>query len=195
MPGAYITAGRMLWTLARDDAVPYSSFVRKVDTKWRNPFNAQLICGVCVTILGAIYVGNATAFTAIIGCFAILTTWSYCAAILPHILSGRRNIKPGPFWMPAWVAYPVEGTACAYIIVFSVLFMMPYVYPATVKDMNYACVLSGGLTILLTIWYAWKRNRGYVGPQVPLDGRDDILTGVVGLSKGEQERIRRASVH
>ena len=74
LPGTYVTAGRMLWTIARDDATPFSPWVRHVSPRWRNPFNAQLVCGVCVTILGAIYVGNATAFLAFVGSFTIFTT-------------------------------------------------------------------------------------------------------------------------
>ena len=196
LPGAYITAGRMLWTLARDDAVPFSGWVRKVDPKWRNPFNAQLVCGVVVTILGAIYVASATAFTAFIGVFAIFTTWSYCAAILPHILGGRKRLEhvKGPFWMPAMVAYTLSGTACAYILVFNVIYMFPYVYPVDVTLMNYACVMTVGISILLTGWYLWKRSHGYVGPRVALDGREDILKGVVGLTKLQEEDMRRTSV-
>lgn len=48
--------------------------------------------------------------------------------------------------------------------------------------MNYACVMSGGSTLLITIWYLWKRNHGYVGPQVVFNAHDDIVKGVVGLS-------------
>lgn len=92
------------------------------------------------------------------------------------------------------VAYAVTGTACAYILVFNVLYMFPYVYPVTVATMNYACVMSGGLTILLTFWYFYKRSRGYVGPRVLLDGRDDIIKGVVGLSAEEEENLRKNSV-
>ncbi|KAK5123578.1 hypothetical protein LTR85_002616 [Meristemomyces frigidus] len=194
IPGGYVTCGRMLWTLARDDATPFSSWVRKVDPKWRNPFNAQIVCGCCVTVLGAIYVGNATAFTAFVGSFTIFTTWSYCAAILPHLLTGRKYIKRGPFWMPAAVFYTMAGIACAYIIVFDVIYMFPYVYPVDVLTMNYACVMVGGITVLLTAWYIWKRTHGYEGPNVQQDAHDDILKGVVGLSPKDEERIRRASM-
>lgn len=194
IPGGYITCGRMLWTLARDDAVPFSPWIRHVSPRWRNPFNAHLVTGVLVSILGAIYVGNATAFTAIIGSFTILTTWSYCAAILPHLLSRRKNIKRGPFWMPDYVFYPVASIACAYIIVFNVLYMFPYSYPVDVELMNYACVMTGGVTILLTGWYLWKRSHGYEGPKVAMDADNDILTGVVGLSAGDEDKIRRESV-
>src|ERR1700761_2305461 len=119
--------------------------------------------------------------------FTMLATWSYCAAILPHLLTRRKMVRPGWFWMPSAVAYPVSGIACAYILVFNVLYMFPYVYPVTIVYMNYACVMSGGLTILLTIWYLWKRTHGYVGPKVILDGHDDIIKGVVGLTKEEEE--------
>ena len=95
--------------------------------------------------------------------------------------------------MPTAVAYAVSGTACAYIIVFDILYMFPYVYPVSASLMNYACVMSGGLTILITIWYLWKRTRGYVGPKVVLDGHDDIIKGVVGLSAEEEERLRQGS--
>ncbi|KAK0856101.1 hypothetical protein LTR03_001509 [Friedmanniomyces endolithicus] len=160
LPGGYITAGRMLWTLARDDAVPFSPWIKHVSPRWRNPFNAQLVCGITVTVLGAIYVANATAFTAFVGSFTIFTTWSYAAAILPHILSRRRHVTPGPFWMPPLVAYTLGGIACSYILVFNIIYMFPYVYPAGVATMNYACVMTGGCTILLTFWYLYLWKTG-----------------------------------
>ncbi|KAK1038439.1 hypothetical protein LTR33_016102, partial [Friedmanniomyces endolithicus] len=142
LPGGYITAGRMLGTLARDDATPFSPWIKHVSPRWRNPFNAQLVCGITVTVLGAIYVGDATAFTAFVGSFTIFTTCSYCAAILPHILSKRRHVTPGPFWMPPLVAYTLGGIACSYILVFNIIYMFPYVYPVDVATMNYACVMT-----------------------------------------------------
>ena len=97
--------------------------------------------------------------------------------------------------MPDWIAYPVHGTACAYILASSMLYMFPYVYPVTVPLMNYASVMTGGLTILLTFWYLWKRSHGYIGPKVVFDGQDDIMKGVVGLTADEEERLRQGSVH
>ena len=56
IPGAYVVCGRMLWTLARDDATPASGWLRHVSGRWRNPLNAQIVCGICVTILGCVYI-------------------------------------------------------------------------------------------------------------------------------------------
>ncbi|KAG0646544.1 Choline transport [Hyphodiscus hymeniophilus] len=197
IPGAYITAGRMLWTMARDDAVPFSPFIAKVSPRFRNPFNATLIVGFTCTILGVIYIGSAVAFNAFIGVFVILTTMSYLAAILPHLLSGRRFVKPGPFWMPGLLGYIVSGVACAYIIVFNILYMFPYSMPVSAETMNYSCVMAGGTTILASAWYLWKRNHGYIGPRVLLEASNEVLKGIVDekvAAKIKAEQVRRASV-
>lgn len=56
----------------------------------------------------------------------VLTTASYLAAILPHLLSGRKNIVPGPFWVPNKIAYVITAIACAYMVAFIVIFCFPY---------------------------------------------------------------------
>ena len=124
--GDYITAGRMLYTLARDDAAPFSPWVSTLHPRFQNPFNATLICALICTVLAAIYVASATAFNAFVGSFVVLSTASYLAAIAPHLLSGRRFVVPGPFWMKGWVATAVHGVSCVYIAVFIVIFCFPY---------------------------------------------------------------------
>lgn len=187
VPGAYIAASRMLWTLGRDDAVPYSSWVKQVSPRWRNPFNAQLILTAIIVVLGCIYIGSATAFNAFTGVFVILTTMSYLAAILPYMITRRKYVIPGPFRLPSPWAYIVLGIASAYIIVFNVIYMFPYSLPVDVSTtMNYSCVMTGGITLLLTPWYFWKRNRGYVGPKVVQTARNDITTGIIGRSDKEE---------
>ncbi|GAB7352326.1 hypothetical protein MBLNU459_g2772t1 [Dothideomycetes sp. NU459] len=193
IPGAYITCGRTLWTLGRDDATPFSSWVGRISPRWRNQFNATLMCGCFVTLLGVIYIGSVAAFDAIIDVFCIFTTMSYLAAILPHILYRRQYVKPGPFWMSGVIGYIVIGIASAYIIVWNVIFMFPYSYPTSAATMNYSSVISGGVTIFLTMWYLWKRKHGYIGPRVVLDASDDMLMGVVVATDEERER-RRSSI-
>jgi hypothetical protein len=192
IPGAWCTTGRMLWTLGRDDATPFPAYVRHVSPRWRNPFNAQVLVALAGTILGAIYVASATAFNAFVASFAIFTTMSYLGAILPHLLTARKYVKPGPFWLPGAWGYVIMGTACAYIIVFNVIYMFPYTYPVTSLDgMNWTSVLFTGITFLLAIGYLWQRRCGYVGPKVVLEGNDDIMNGVIGLEKQMNEQRRK----
>ncbi|KAF1988487.1 amino acid transporter [Aulographum hederae CBS 113979] len=182
--GAYITAGRMLWALARDEAVPFSSFVKKINSWQKNPMNATAVTGIVATCLGCIYIGSATAFNAFAGSFVVLTTLSYLTAILPHLLTRRRYVTPGEFWMKDSVFNTVAGIACAYIAAFIVIYCFPYSLPVTAENMNYACLITGGLTIFVTGLWFWKRNRGYVGPPAFVDEGAAVVEGrnVVGIS-------------
>ncbi|TVY83089.1 Choline transport protein [Lachnellula suecica] len=174
--GTFITAGRCLWTLARDDAVPLSGFFGKISPRFKNPFNATLICGCFSTCLGAIYVGSTQAFGAFVGSFVVLSTLSYLAAILPFIFTKRfsragatpgpfiNNMRPGPYKMGNKVGYAVNIISCLYIIVFVVIFCFPYSMPVTAANMNYACLIAGAISIFAAIWWFVKGGK-YTGPQ------------------------------
>jgi choline transport protein len=169
--GCYMTAGRTLWTLARDNATPFSGFVGHINTRLRNPFNATLICGGLITVLACIYVGSTTAFNAFVGSYIQLSTLSYFTAMFPHILSGRSLITPGYFHMKNWIGYIVNILSCIYIVAFIIIFCFPYTIPTNAQSMNYASLITGGLTIFVSIWW-FIHQRHYVGPQaIPLTDR------------------------
>lgn len=186
--GCYVTSGRMLWTLGRDHATPYSAWLGKVDRKWGNPFNATLVCGIITTILGIVYIGSSTAFAAFVGSFIVMSSCSFLAFILPNILTRRRNVIKGPFTMPSPVFYAVACTASAYIIVWVPIYCFPFTYPFTYTSMNYSSAMVGGCTILLGGWYLYIRNKGYVGPRALVEeaerrlaGGEDVAVGVGGI--------------
>lgn len=161
--GCYLTASRVFWTLARDNATPFARFFSRVDAKRRIPFNAILFCAGISTILGCIYLGSSTAFNAFVGSFVLLSTLSYLAAILPHLLHKRALIAPGWFWMKGPIGYMVNGIACSYIIVFVVIFCFPFSLPVSAATMNYSSLITGGLSLFVAgFWIWWRRN--YEGP-------------------------------
>lgn len=162
--GLYLTASRTFWTLARDNATPFSPFFSRVSIKYRNPANAILLCAVLCTLLGCIYVGSKTAFSAFVGSFVVLTTLSYLTAILPHLLNKRANITPGWFWMHGAVGYVVNGISCLYIAVFIVIFCFPFALPVDPLTMNYNSLITGGFTLFVVAFWLW-RHKEYVGPQ------------------------------
>ncbi|KAL9629145.1 MAG: hypothetical protein Q9164_007003 [Protoblastenia rupestris] len=170
--GLYITASRTFWTLARDNATPFSAFFSRVDINYHTPANAILLCAVLCTVLGCIYVGSKTAFSAFVGSFVLLTTLSYFAAILPHLLNKRKNVTPGWFWMRGAVGYIVNGISCAYIAAFVVIFCFPFALPTDPTTMNYNSLITGGLTLFVAVFWVWRRKE-YVGPQqVPLGNNE-----------------------
>ncbi|KAL8930926.1 MAG: hypothetical protein Q9208_000027 [Pyrenodesmia sp. 3 TL-2023] len=167
--GAYVGIGRIYWTLSRDGVTPFSAVFAKVHPRRKNPFNATIFCGCACSVLGCIYVGSVTAFNAFISSSLITCTLSYLAAILPHLLSRRRSVEPGPFWMGGWLGWAVNAVSCGYIVVFAVIFCFPYSMPVDASTMNYASLMTGGLSLFVAAWWFVKRDQ-YQGPQfVPRD--------------------------
>jgi choline transport protein len=186
--GCCITAGRMLWTLGRDNATPFSKWIGHIDKRFECPLNATLVCGIINTILGCIYIGSLTAFSAFVGSFIVLSSASYLAFILPNIITRRKHITPGPFSMPDWIFYPLAGTACAYMCVFIVIYCFPYGVPFTAQTMNYSSLIVGGLSIFVAGWWFYIKDKGYIGPKDLEEEvrRLSVVEGVgrVSVSKG-----------
>ena len=60
----------------------------------------------------------------------------------------------------------VHGVSCVFVVVFIVIFCLPYELPAAADTMNYSCLISGGLSIFIGVLWLWKRRHGYEGPRV-----------------------------
>jgi hypothetical protein len=172
--GCYITAGRTFWTLSRDNATPFSGVFKTISPRFQNPFNATLFCGVICTVMGCIYVGSATAFNAFVGSYIILSTLSYLAAILPHLLSRRSNVAPGWFWMSGAIGFVVNAVVCVYIVAFIVIFCFPAALPFNAATMNYSCLIAGGLTVFVGAFWFWRQGD-YEGPKAVTTTSDDLF--------------------
>jgi choline transport protein len=93
-----------------------------------------------------------------------MSSASYIAAILPNLLTGRTNIKYGPFHLPGIWGPLINGVACAYMIVWFVIYCFPFALPVDATNMNYACLIWGGLTIFVAVWWFVVARKEYVGP-------------------------------
>ncbi|KAJ7487145.1 choline transport protein [Mycena latifolia] len=164
--GTYITAGRIYWALARDNVTPFSTFFSQASTRLSCPVPATLFCAFLTTAFGAIQLGSKTAFTDLGGSFVILTTTSYAMAILPHVLSRRKNVPQGPFWMSR-AGFFVNTISVLLIAFTNVMFCFPYALPATVPAMNYNSVILVGCVVVTTFWWIVHGRTKYPGPRLP----------------------------
>ena len=164
--GTILMLGRLWWTLARDNATPFSELFSSVNERLSCPVPSTIFCAVLTTCFGAIQLGSATAFLDLVGSFIILTTSSYFLAILPHLLSGRQHIPKGWFWMGK-AGYAVNGIACVLIVFFNVLFCFPYAYPVSpISVMNWNSVILVGIVLLTVVWWVVHGMRRYPGPKL-----------------------------
>ncbi|KAJ0418276.1 amino acid/polyamine transporter I [Aspergillus carlsbadensis] len=183
--GTLTTGGRMWWSLARDNATPFAPFFARVHPTLDAPVNATVAMTAMVSCLGCIYVGSTTAFQALISSFIVLSTLSYAGAIIPHILTGRKKIVPGPFAMSGIWGYIVNIGSVIYIVVTVVFFCFPFVMPVTVQNMNYTSVITVGLMTLVAIWWFIRGNREYKGPVYSMEAAEKLAHEGVEAVKAE----------
>ncbi|KAL7275363.1 hypothetical protein RUND412_001699 [Rhizina undulata] len=172
--GAQITAGRTFWALSRDDAAPFSDFFKEVSPRFGSPLRATVAVCCVATCLGCIYVASTTAFSALCGSYIVLSTLSYAGAILPHVLTGRKTIVPGPFHMGKW-GMAVNVISLLYIAVTNVFFCFPLVLPAEAGNMNYTSAVAGGAMFFITIWWYLHGNTKYRGPKYFRDAAEQFV--------------------
>ncbi|RAK99910.1 putative choline transporter Hnm1 [Aspergillus ibericus CBS 121593] len=147
-----LSTSRVLWAFARDDAMPFSRTWARVSKRFGIPFNAQLLVAAANAALGCLYLGSSTAFNSMLGAAVTINNVAYLIPISTNMLTGRVNMHRGVFHMAKW-GWLVNAVTVAWLIFAIVFFSFPYNMPATVENMNYTCVVVGGLIILILGWW------------------------------------------
>ncbi|KAI7332660.1 amino acid permease [Hortaea werneckii] len=158
--GSQLSTGRMFWAFSRDGALPFSEFWSKIHPSKRIPFNAQLAVYGIVGALGCLYLGSSTAFNSLMGTAVTVNNSAYMVPILTNLLTGRRNMHKGSFFMSGWEGFAVNTITVCWLSFAIVFFSFPYYKPVTARNMNYTCVVVGGLALLQLGWW-FCVGKGY----------------------------------
>lgn len=109
--GCTTAASRCTWAFARDGAIPGSKWWIKVNKKLDVPLNAMMLSMAVQIILGVIYFGSPAAFNAFSGVGVICLTASYATPVAISLLSGRKQVRKGKFYLG------LLGTVCNVVTV------------------------------------------------------------------------------
>ena len=88
--GIATTASRMTWSFARDQGLPFSRFLKKVNNSTRVPIVSVSVVCAFSCILSLIYIGSDTAFNDVI---SLVVTGFYCTYFLPSAFLLYHRIK------------------------------------------------------------------------------------------------------
>ena len=147
-----LSTSRVLWAFARDGAMPFSDVWAKVSKRFGIPFNAQLLVAAANAALGCLYLGSSTAFNSMLGAAVTINNVAYLIPIATNMIMGRTGMHRGVFHMGRW-GWLVNGVTVAWLLFAIIFFSFPYSMPVTVQNMNYTCVVVGGLPILILVWW------------------------------------------
>ncbi|RBR14462.1 uncharacterized protein FIESC28_07698 [Fusarium coffeatum] len=148
-----LSTGRVFWAFSRDGAMPFSKVWSKVHFSLKMPFNAQLAVTAIIAALGCLYLGSSTAFNSLLGTAVTINNISYMFPILTNLITGRKNMHKGVFHMGPTIGPIVNVVTVCWLTFAIIFFSFPYVMPVEAANMNYTCVVVGGLAILIGGWW------------------------------------------
>ncbi|KAI8229144.1 Choline transport protein [Colletotrichum sp. SAR 10_86] len=170
------STSRTLWAFARDRATPYDRYLSKVNKHSQIPIYSVVLVTILQMLLGFIYIGNTTAFNAILS-MAIIGMYSSYIIPIVYMLFGRKNIKPsdfGPFKLGSTVGPVLNVTSLIWMIVVIIFSTFPSAMPVTPQNMNYSIVVMAGWLFFGVIYYISYGRKKFEVPVVD----SNVVTGI-----------------
>jgi amino acid permease (GABA permease) len=155
---------RMIYAFSRDGALPGSRLWHKVNKRTRTPTNAIWLAAGFAFILALPDLWNGAAYAAVT---SIAVIGLYIAYVLPTFLRLRQGdrFQRGPWHLGRW-SRPIGITAVVWVVLISILFILPVFSPITVDNFNYTIVAV--LVVLGFAWIYWmvSAKNWFTGPRV-----------------------------
>jgi amino acid transporter len=161
---------RLVYSLSRDNMLPFSGALRKINPRSQTPVIALLV--FAVIDVGVMIYGyfQASAFGTLVGATAIIPYIIYFLITVAYAARRRTTDSiPGAFTLGRW-AWPVIGFVLAYTVLIMIVLSFPSPFHGADKVLGYGLALAA-------LWYfgglLWRLRRGTAGVK-PVD---DLVKG------------------
>jgi amino acid transporter len=151
---------RLVYSMARDNMLPFSGALRKVNVRSQTPIIALLVFGVID--LGVMIYGynQPSSFGTLVGATAIIPYIIYFLITLAYAIKRRTlDSLPGAFNLGRW-AWPVIGFVLVYTVVVMLVLSLPAPFHGSDKVLGYGLALAA-------LWYfgglLWRLRKGTAG--------------------------------
>lgn len=170
----FLTAtSRDLYAFARDQGLPFSGWIARVDRKRNVPQNSSIVTSGLSFLMALIYIGSPVAFYAITSLFTVAILQCYTLSI--GCVLWRRIYHPetlpyaqfslGKWGIPINIAGIVYGTWSFFWS------FWPQEYPVTAEGFNWASPLFVAALIGALVHYIFTGRKRYHGPVALVQGR------------------------
>ncbi|KAK2471405.1 hypothetical protein H9L39_17636 [Fusarium oxysporum f. sp. albedinis] len=171
------STSRTVWAFARDRSTPFDKHLSKVDKRLQIPIYSVVVVTVLQMLLGLIYIGNTTAFNAILSMAIIGMYASYALPIVAMLFARRRLLSATGFgtFKLGRIAGPITNAiSLIWITVVIIFSTFPSAMPVTPQNMNYSIVVMAGRLTAGVLYYVFRGKYKYQVPNVD----SDIVDGV-----------------
>ncbi|KAJ5677035.1 uncharacterized protein N7477_002668 [Penicillium maclennaniae] len=157
---------RQTFAFARDNGLPFSRWIGKIDKKRQIPINAIALSCTISCALSLINIGSETAFNAIISLNVAALMYTYIISIgcvIYRKIWHPESLPPRRWNMGRWgLAVNIIGLLyCCFALFWS---LWPSDLPVTLDNFNWSVVIFGGVFIISLAMYLIKGRKEYSGP-------------------------------
>ncbi|KAK3707274.1 hypothetical protein LTR37_012275 [Vermiconidia calcicola] len=167
------TASRQLWAFARDQGVPFSSFIAYVNPRLNIPVNAVLISLAATSLLALLNIGSYAALNAIfaLDCAALLSSYMISIGCLLLKRLKGEPLPPRPWSLGSYGLW-INIAALCWLAPIFVFTLFPSTTPTDAAGMNWGILLFGAMILFATAYYFVRGKKVYISPRERL--RRDI---------------------
>jgi amino acid transporter len=152
---------RQIFAFSRDGAIPGWRMWRRLNPRSKTPENAVWFATASAFVLGLPSLWNSTAFTAIV---SINVIGLFTAYVIPVFLRLRHDtVERGPWSLGRW-SRPLARIAVAWVLVCSIIFLLPEQWPITATNFNYAPIVLAAVLLAAALWWLATARRTYKPP-------------------------------
>ncbi|KAL8952509.1 MAG: hypothetical protein Q9222_001577 [Ikaeria aurantiellina] len=172
--GFLATAPRMLWAFAREQGLPGSSLLSRVESRTLLPLYSIGMTAIISLMLALINIGSTKAFNALTSLViaAFYSSFSLAAAVLLYrrITSKEPKLVYGPFHL-GQAGIPIIILSLAYSVIGIFFSFWPPSSTVDAVSMNWSVAVFGGVLLGSLVFWVLHGRKVYTGPrwEVPPD--------------------------
>ncbi|KAK0637101.1 GABA permease-like protein [Bombardia bombarda] len=167
-----LSTSRQTWAFARDNGLPFSSWIAKVDKKRQVPANAVAVTCLFTILLSFINIGSDVAFNAIISLNVVSLMVTYVCSIGSVLYRRIRHpeLLPTCRWSLGRWGVPINLGGLLYSAHAFFWCFWPEGTPVEPDSFNWASVMFVGVFLLSLVDYVLRGRKHYQGPVVLVEG-------------------------
>ncbi len=153
---------RQIFAFSRDGAMPGSRWWHSVSPRTRTPVKAVWLATACSLVLVLPGLWSGVVFSAVVSVNVVGLFLAYGVPIFLRLRLGQE-FPAGPWNLGRWSSV-VGWVAVVWVVVSSLLFMLPQTSPITSTSFNYAPIALGVVLAIATVWWFATARRRFQGP-------------------------------
>jgi choline transport protein len=167
-----LSTSRQTWAFARDQGLPFSTWLAYVHPTLQVPANAVAVTCLITILLSLINIGSNVAFNAIISLNLVSLMLTYIVSI--GCVLYRRiyhpELLPAARWSLGRFGVPINASGLLYSIFAFFWCFWPNGTPVDATSFNWAVVMFLGVFLVSVVYYYAHGKNIYTGPVVLVEG-------------------------